>query len=61
MIVDFSFLYREMRLILGEKVIDKLDNVEDTKGNNGDKGRMIITNIRILWHSSSSPRINLCK
>lgn len=50
-----------MRLIPGEKVIDKLDNIEDTKGNNGDRGRLIITNIRILWHSISSPRINLCE
>ena len=37
----------------GEKVIDKLDFVEDTKGNNGDKGRLIVTNLRILWHSLS--------
>lgn len=45
----------------GEKIIDKLDFVEDTKGNNGDKGRLIVTNLRILWHSLSVFRISLCK
>lgn len=49
-----------MRLKLGEKVIDRLENIEDTKGNAGDRGRLIITNIRILWHSVISPRVNLC-
>ncbi|CAH1402145.1 unnamed protein product [Nezara viridula] len=43
----------------GEKIIDKLDFVEDTKGNNGDKGRLIVTNLRILWHSLSVFRISL--
>lgn len=50
-----------MRLKSGEKIIDRLDNVEDTKGNGGDRGRLIITNIRLLWHSMTSPRVNLCK
>lgn len=50
-----------MRLKLGETIIDKLDSIEDTKGNAGDRGRIIITNIRILWHSLASPRINLCE
>lgn len=49
-----------MRLKPGEKVIDRLDNIEDTKGNGGDRGRLIVTNLRILWHSMTSPRINLC-
>lgn len=43
----------------GEKIIDKLDFVEDTKGNNGDKGRLIVTNLRIMWHSLSILRISL--
>ena len=45
----------------GEKMIDKLDSIEDTKGNNGDRGRLIITNLRIIWHSASLPRVNLCE
>ncbi|XP_076257951.1 Bardet-Biedl syndrome 5 protein isoform X1 [Rhynchophorus ferrugineus] len=58
--VNFDVPFSELRLRLGEKVIDKLDNIEDTKGNAGDRGRLIITNIRILWHSMISPRVNLC-
>lgn len=50
-----------MRFILGEKCVDRLENIEDRKGNSGDKGRLIVTTLRILWHSMTSPRINLCK
>ncbi|XP_019767809.1 Bardet-Biedl syndrome 5 protein homolog isoform X2 [Dendroctonus ponderosae] len=57
--VSFDVPYSEMRLRHGEKVIDKLGDIEDTKGNYGDRGRLIITNLRILWHSMSSPRVNL--
>ena len=31
--------FRQMRMRPGEKVIDRLDAVEDTKGNNGDRGQ----------------------
>ncbi|KAF6205793.1 hypothetical protein GE061_019967 [Apolygus lucorum] len=50
---------RQNRMRPGEKIIDKLDFVEDTKGNNGDKGRLIVTNLRIIWHSLSIIRISL--
>jgi Bardet-Biedl syndrome 5 protein len=50
-----------MKMRPGEKIFDKLDSIEDTKGNGGDKGRLVIKNLRILWHSHSMPRINLCK
>lgn len=33
----------------GEKVIDSINSVEDTKGNNGDKGNLIISNLRLIW------------
>ncbi|KAK8738625.1 hypothetical protein OTU49_003978, partial [Cherax quadricarinatus] len=39
--------------------IDKLESIEDTKGNSGDRGRLIITNLRLLWHSLSLPRVSL--
>ena len=32
---------RQMQMRPGEKVIDRLDPVEDTKGNNGDRGKML--------------------
>ena len=46
---------------LGEIIIDKIDLIEDNKGNAGDRGRLLITNLRIIWHSTSYPRINLSK
>lgn len=49
-----------MRMRQGEKILDRLDSVEDTKGNGGTRGRLAVTNLRIIWHSISSPRINLC-
>ncbi|KAK9889256.1 hypothetical protein WA026_004533 [Henosepilachna vigintioctopunctata] len=57
--VRFDIPFIEMRLKPGEKIIDRLDNIEDTKGNAGDRGRLVVTNIRMLWHSLASPRINL--
>ncbi|RLU16827.1 hypothetical protein DMN91_010895, partial [Ooceraea biroi] len=48
-----------MQLRAGELAVDKLDMIEDTKGNAGDLGRLIVTNLRIIWHSLSLPRINL--
>lgn len=50
-----------MKMRPGEKVIDRLDFVEDTKGNGGDKGRLIVTNLRLLWHSLTIARVSLCE
>ncbi|KDR08011.1 Bardet-Biedl syndrome 5 protein-like protein [Zootermopsis nevadensis] len=57
--VRFDIPLHQMKMRPGEKILDKLDYVEDTKGNGGDKGRLVITNLRIMWHSHSMPRINL--
>ncbi|XP_061404975.1 Bardet-Biedl syndrome 5 protein homolog isoform X2 [Lethenteron reissneri] len=48
-----------MRMRAGELLIDSLDSIEDTKGNNGDRGRLLVTNLRLIWHSQSLPRVNL--
>ncbi len=53
--------YRQMKMRPGEILIDKLDSIEDTKGNAGDRGRLLITNLRVIWHSASMPRVSLCK
>lgn len=50
---------RSLRLIPGEYLVERIENVEDTKGNNGDKGMLRITNIRLIWHANAMPRINL--
>ena len=33
--------------------------VEDTKGNNGEVGRMTITNLRVIWVSEKSRRTSI--
>lgn len=43
----------------GEFIIDSINSVEDTKGNNGERGSLIVTNLRILWISHASNNINL--
>ncbi|CAH1789030.1 unnamed protein product, partial [Owenia fusiformis] len=57
--VRFDISLQQIQMRPGEKTVDRLDAIEDTKGNNGDRGRLIITNLRILWHSISLPRVNL--
>ncbi|XP_050447811.1 Bardet-Biedl syndrome 5 protein homolog isoform X1 [Cataglyphis hispanica] len=57
--VRFDISHSNMQLRSGELTIDKLDMIEDTKGNAGDLGKLIVTNLRIIWHSLSYPRINL--
>ena len=43
----------------GEIVIDSINSVEDTKGNNGERGTLIVTNLRVLWICHLNNRINL--
>ena len=37
-----------MGLRKGEVLVDMINGVEDTKGNNGEKGFLVITNLRLL-------------
>ena len=39
--------------------MDSINSVEDTKGNNGDRGSLIISNLRLIWFSDANQRINL--
>eukprot|EP00943_MAST-04B_sp_MAST-4B-sp1_P003945 g3945.t1 len=43
----------------GEFEIDSINSVEDTKGNNGERGFLIITNLRLIWACHKSPQTNL--
>jgi hypothetical protein len=43
----------------GEVMIDSINSVEDTKGNNGERGSLAITNLRIIWQSHRHSRTNL--
>ncbi|CAF4880895.1 unnamed protein product [Pieris macdunnoughi] len=57
--VLFDLPFEYLKLRSGEKIFDRIEPIEDTKGNAGVKGRMVVTNLRVIWHSLSSPRINL--
>ncbi|XP_045594145.1 BBSome complex member BBS5 isoform X2 [Procambarus clarkii] len=57
--VRFDITPQQMKMRSGERIIDKLESVEDTKGNSGDRGRFIITNLRLLWYSMNMPRVSL--
>ena len=50
-----------MKMRPGEVLIDKLDSIEDTKGNSGDRGRLLVTNLRVIWHSLTMQRVSLCE
>jgi len=57
--IQFDIPIRQLELRKGERTLDMLDTVEDTKGNNGERGDLIITNLRLIWWSHRSRRTNL--
>eukprot|EP01041_Mallomonas_annulata_P010263 gene10263-21412_t len=57
--IRFDSISKNLACRRGEKIIDSINSVEDTKGNNGERGSLIVTNLRILWISHSNSRINL--
>lgn len=46
LVFAFSDEFRQLRLIPGEFLVERIDNVEDTKGNNGDSGRIKAASIK---------------
>jgi len=57
--IKFDQLPQALRLRKGEFQIDSINAVEDTKGNNGERGILIVTNLRLIWTSAKSARTNL--
>lgn len=43
----------------GEAVLETVFRVEDTKGNNGELGTLVITNLRLMWISDKQRKTNL--
>ena len=43
----------------GESQVESLKEIEDTKGNPGEDGSLVITNLRLIWFLNTSSRINL--
>ena len=57
--IRFDTQLSQLAIRSGEVQIDSINQVEDTKGNNGEKGSLAITNLRLIWICSRSSRINL--
>eukprot|EP00898_Chlorokybus_atmophyticus_P005142 jgi/Chlat1/5629/Chrsp369S05412 len=55
----FDVPAKELELRRGEVLIDSIDGIEDTKGNNGDKGDFLISNLRLIWISQRNRKTNL--
>ena len=40
-------------------MIEKIENIEDFKGNPTYQGEMLITNLRLIWYMNKNKTINL--
>lgn len=58
-ITNASFSHKSLRG--GEKILSELQLIEDTKGNAGMRGRLLCTNLRLIWYSLQNHSFNLCK
>ncbi|XP_034113647.1 Bardet-Biedl syndrome 5 protein homolog isoform X1 [Drosophila nasuta] len=57
--VKFDSPQHHTRLRSGEKLLDTIYHIEDSKGNPGDTGKLLVTNLRIIWHSLVHKKFNL--
>ena len=57
--IRFDLQLTELTLVRGEFEIDSINSVEDTKGNNGEKGALRATNLRLIWVAHKNSNINL--
>jgi Bardet-Biedl syndrome 5 protein len=46
-------------MVAGELVLERIEPVEDTKANTGEAGCLIMTNLRMLWFSHKTAKLNL--
>ncbi|TMW53337.1 hypothetical protein DOY81_001541 [Sarcophaga bullata] len=49
----------QKRLRNGEKILSTIYYIEDTKGNPTDSGRLLATNLRLIWYSLVHKKFNL--
>ena len=57
--IRFDVKIEHLELRKGEVIVDSLEPVEDTKGNNGESGTLQVTNLRMIWMANSSIKTNL--
>ncbi|KAK4008166.1 hypothetical protein OUZ56_013315 [Daphnia magna] len=48
-----------LNMVPGECVLERVELVEDTKANSGEPGCLIMTNLRLLWYSHKTAKLNL--
>jgi len=58
-VIKFDQPEQVLQLRDGEVQIDSINSVEDTKGNNGERGVIVLTNLRIIWKSARKAHTNL--
>ncbi|MES1907465.1 MAG: hypothetical protein MHM6MM_000575 [Cercozoa sp. M6MM] len=49
----------QLALLPGEHVVDVLCDIEDTKGNNGRRGTLVVTSLRLVWLGVQLPGAGL--
>lgn len=57
--IRFDVPFSQLKPRRGEEEIDSINSVEDTKGNNGEKGALSVTNLRLIWVCRKTPKTNL--
>jgi len=57
--IRFDVKFDQLELRRGEVLIDSMRSIEDTKGNNGENGELRVTNLRLLWISTTNLKTNL--
>ena len=57
--IRFDVKRKDLRCRRGEFEIDSINSIEDTKGNNGKRGFLVVTNLRLIWAQHKQPSTNL--
>ncbi|XP_055850153.1 Bardet-Biedl syndrome 5 protein homolog [Episyrphus balteatus] len=57
--IKFDIPNLQNRLANGENVLANIPHIEDSKGNSGDSGTLLATNLRIIWYSLVHKKFNL--
>lgn len=59
--IRFDTAARNLQCRPGEFELDSINSVEDTKGNNGERGFLIVTNLRLIWarHKNASTNLSI--
>jgi len=48
-----------MQMAPGETALERVEQVEDSKANSGEYGCLLFTNMRLIWYSSKTTKLNL--